>query len=74
MDSLENSIDYCGVLATVQQIARLQEYNLLETLALGIIRGVLREFPVTRVRIRLRKQPVSLLGAIDFIEVEMEDA
>ena len=62
------------MLATVQQIARLQEYNLLETLALGIIRGVLREFPVTRVRIRLRKQPVSLLGAIDFIEVEMEDA
>ena len=74
LDSLDNSIDYSGVLSTVQQIARSQEYSLLETLALKIIRGVLQDFPVNRVRVKLRKKPASLLGQIDHVEVEMEDA
>jgi 7,8-dihydroneopterin aldolase/epimerase/oxygenase len=74
LDSLDHSIDYSRVLSAVQQIAGRQEFNLLETLAYEIIRGVLREFPVSRVRIRLRKRPVSMLGALDYVEVEMEDA
>jgi 7,8-dihydroneopterin aldolase/epimerase/oxygenase len=72
-DSLEESIDYCQVLGTMRQIADAGEYALLETLAYRIVRGVLRSFPVSRVKIKLRKKPAVLAGQIDFVEVEVEE-
>lgn len=74
LDSLDGSIDYCQVLATVKQTAGSQEYNLMETLAYGIVRKVLQDFPVSGARVKLRKRPASLQGEIDFIEVEVEDS
>lgn len=74
LDSLDGSIDYSQVLATVQQTANLREYNLLETLAYGIVRKVLQDFPISGARIKLRKRPASLQGEIDFVEVEVEDS
>jgi dihydroneopterin aldolase len=74
MDSLENSIDYCRVLETVQKAAGSRAYNLLETLAYRIVRSVLQDFPVSRARVKLRKRPAALLGKIDFVEVEVEES
>lgn len=74
LDSLDGSIDYCQVLATVQHTAISREYNLLETLAYGIVRRILQDFPVSGARIKLRKRPESLRGEIDFIEVDVEEA
>ena len=71
-DSLDKSIDYCRVLKMAQEAASAGEYNLMETLAYKIARTVLQNFPVARVRVRLRKRPASLLGQIDFVEVETE--
>ena len=73
-DSLDKSIDYCKVLLTVKQAASVREYNLLETLAYRIVRNILQDFPVQRARVRLRKRPASLLGDIDFVEVEVEES
>jgi dihydroneopterin aldolase len=73
MDSLDDSIDYCRVLAAVQQIARAREYNLLETLAYETVRRVLQDFPISRARIKLRKRPELLRGEIDFVEVQVEE-
>ncbi len=73
-DSLDRSVDYSRVLSIVQQIAAAREYNLVETLAYGIVRGVLQNFPVNRVAVKLRKRPASLSGQIDFVEVETEDS
>ncbi len=73
-DSLDKSIDYCQVLSTVQQTALACEYNLLETLAYRIVRNVVQSFPVSRARVKLQKRPVSLLGEIDFVEVEVEQS
>jgi 7,8-dihydroneopterin aldolase/epimerase/oxygenase len=72
-DSLEKSIDYCRVLLTMQQTAGAAEYALIETLAYRIVRAVLQSFPVSRVRIRLRKRPAVLTGQVDFVEVEVEE-
>jgi dihydroneopterin aldolase len=72
-DSLDRSIDYCQVLAVMQGTAAACEYNLLETLAYKIARNVLRGFPVDRVALKLRKRPASLLGQIDFVEVDVEE-
>ena len=73
-DSLDKSIDYCQVLSMVQQTAGEREYSLLETLAYRIVRNVLQGFPVSRARVKLRKRPASLLGEIDFVEVEIEES
>ncbi len=73
-DSLDKSIDYCQVLKVVQQTAVSREYNLIETLAYKIARNVLQNFPVSLVRVKLRKRPASLLGQVDFVEVEIEES
>ena len=73
-DSLDKSVDYSRVLSVVQETANAHEYNLVETLAYKIVRSVLQTFPVNRVRIKLRKRPVSLLDQIDYIEVEIEES
>ncbi len=72
-DALEKSIDYCQVLSVMQKTASAREYNLVETLAYAIARAVLRSFPVSRVRIKLRKWPAVLAGQLGFIEVEIEE-
>jgi 7,8-dihydroneopterin aldolase/epimerase/oxygenase len=71
-DALDQSIDYCQILSAVQKIAEVREYNLLETLAYGIVQNILQNFPVAHVRVKLRKQPASLLNFLDFVEVEVE--
>jgi 7,8-dihydroneopterin aldolase/epimerase/oxygenase len=71
-DSLSNSLDYTRVLSVVQQTAEAQEYNLVETLAYRIMRNVLQNFPVSRVCVKVRKRPASLLDQINFVEVEIE--
>jgi 7,8-dihydroneopterin aldolase/epimerase/oxygenase len=73
-DDLRKSIDYCQVLSKVQETASAREYNLLETLAYKIARAVLQGFPVSRVRIRVRKRPAILAGQIEHVEVEIEEA
>jgi dihydroneopterin aldolase len=73
-DALEKSIDYCQVLRTAQDTAKASDYNLVETLAYRIARSVLQDFPVNRVKIKLRKRPASLQGQIDFVEVEIEES
>jgi dihydroneopterin aldolase len=73
-DCLEQSVDYCRVLAAVQQAAAAREYSLMETLAYRIVRDILQDFPVSRVRVRLRKRPAILVSEIDFIEAEVEDS
>jgi len=72
-DALDKGIDYCQVLLTVQETANAREYNLLETLAYRIIRAVLQGFPVSRVKVKLRKRPASLMDQIAFVEVEVQE-
>jgi len=73
-DALEKSIDYCQVLRTVQDSAKACEYNLVETLAYRIVRSVLQNFPVSRVKIKVRKRPFILQEQIDYVEVEVEES
>jgi 7,8-dihydroneopterin aldolase/epimerase/oxygenase len=72
-DALDQSIDYCRVLLKAQETAGEREYSLLETLAYKIVRAVLQGFPVSRVRIRLRKRPAVLMEQIEHVEVEIEE-
>ena len=72
-DSLDKSLDYCKLVSTAQEAAVAREYNLLETLTYKIARDILQSYPASRVRVSVRKRPASLLGKIDFVEVEVEE-
>jgi dihydroneopterin aldolase len=74
VDSVDASVDYARILGTAQKTARACEYNLLETLAYRIVRRVLQDFPVSRVRVKLRKRPASMRDEVDFVEVEVEES
>jgi 7,8-dihydroneopterin aldolase/epimerase/oxygenase len=71
-DSLDQSIDYCRILDSVQDIAGAREYLLLETLAYAIIQEVLKKFAVQRTRVKVRKRPAILLDTLNYVEVEIE--
>jgi len=73
-DSLDGSVDYRTVLARVQETSVAREYCLLETLAYKIARDILEAFPVSLVRIKVRKRPASLADKLDFVEVEVEQS
>lgn len=73
-DSLEESIDYSAVLSTVKSAAVARTYSLVETLAYRIVRDVLKQFAVSRVRVRVRKRPAALAEDLDFVEVEVEES
>jgi FolB domain-containing protein len=72
-DDLSHVIDYAKILSKVLEIADGREYALLETLACSITSGVLQEFPVTKVLVKVRKRPVALLDKLDYVEVEIEE-
>ena len=73
-DALEKSIDYCRVLHIVRETAEACDYNLVETLSYRIARTVLRNFPVSRVKIKVRKRPAELQEQLNFVEMEIEES
>lgn len=73
-DSLDESVDYSAVLSTVKSVAAAGAYCLVETLAYRIVRDVLNQFAVNRVRVKVRKRPASLADDLDFVEVEVEES
>jgi len=74
LDDIDRSVDYSRIMETAQKTARACEYNLIETLAYRIVRKVLEDFPVSRVRVRLRKRPATMHNAVDYVEVQVEES
>jgi dihydroneopterin aldolase len=74
LDDIDRSVDYSKIMETAQKTASACEYNLIETLAYRIARKVLVDFPVSRVRVRLRKRPASMRNSVDYVEVQVEES
>jgi dihydroneopterin aldolase len=73
-DALPAALDYTAILARVFEVAHMREYNLVETLAYKLARGVLEAFPVQRVNVKVRKQPAGLTDKLDYVEVEVDQS
>lgn len=63
-DSLEDTVNYSRLYRAVQEVMEGPPKNLLEALAEAIAQKVLAGFPVQAVRVRVRKAPPPLRGAI----------
>jgi len=70
-DSLDQSIDYCQILAKVQETAAERENVLLETLTYAIRQSVLETFHVADVEVKVRKRPKILRDQLDFVEISI---
>ena len=71
-DRIEDAVDYRDVVATVAEVSRARAYHLLEAFAAAVAEAVVAGFPVTRVRVRVRKPDVVLSHAVDHAAVVVE--
>lgn len=59
-DQLADTVDYTAVVERVRSISDGARFNLIEALAAAVADDLLESFPVSRVRVRVRKPEVKL--------------
>ncbi|MGI6143423.1 MAG: dihydroneopterin aldolase [bacterium] len=70
-DDLEDTVNYGLVYRLVEEIVTGEPRRLLEKVAETIAAGILEEFPVTEVVVRVKKPHVPLPGIVDYAAVEI---
>lgn len=70
-DSIAHTVDYEGVFKTVKDHVEGKRFHIIEGLAQEVATSLLREFPVDRVTVRVRKPSVPIQGILDHTEVEI---
>lgn len=73
-DRIEDAVDYRDVVATVVEVSDGTAYHLLEALATALADALVARFPVTRVRVRVRKPDVVLPRPVEHAAVVVERA
>ncbi len=71
-DRIDDALDYREVVARVEAISDARAYHLLEAFSAAIADGLVAEFPVTAVRVRVRKPDVLLEPPVEFAAVAVE--
>lgn len=59
-DQLGDTVDYTEVVARIREISDGRRFNLIEALAAAVADDLVDHFPVSRVRVRVRKPEVRL--------------
>ena len=71
-DRIEDAVDYRDVVAAVAAVSEARAYHLLEAFATAVAETLVARFPVTRVRVRVRKPDVVLAHPVDHAAVVVE--
>ena len=71
-DRIEDAVDYREVVATVARVSDARAYHLLEALAGALADALVDEFPVSAVRVRVRKPDVVLEPPVEHAAVSVE--
>ena len=71
-DRIEDAIDYREVVAAVVEVSDGRAYHLLEAFATEVANELATRFPVSRVRVRVRKPDVVLPRPVDYAAVVVE--
>jgi dihydroneopterin aldolase len=71
-DRIGDAVDYRDVVAAVTAVSEARAYHLLEAFATAIAETLVARFPVTRVRVRVRKPDVVLTQPVDHAAVVVE--
>lgn len=73
-DRIEDAVDYRGIVARVRQISDARSYHLLEAFAAAIADALVADWPVSSVRVRVRKPDVMLDPPVEYAAVSVERA
>jgi dihydroneopterin aldolase len=71
-DRIEDAVDYREVAAAIRRVSDGRAYRLMEALASAVADDLLARFPVTRVRVRVRKPDIRLDAPVDWPAVSVE--
>jgi len=71
-DQLADTVDYTAVVARVRAVNDGQRYNLIEALAAAVADDLVERFPVSRVRVRVRKPEVKLEAPAEYTAATVE--
>ena len=71
-DQLADTVDYTAVVARIREISNGRRFNLIEALAATIADDLLQRFPVSRVRVRVRKPEVQLDEPAEYTAATVE--
>ncbi|HTK22855.1 MAG TPA: dihydroneopterin aldolase [Gaiella sp.] len=73
-DRIEDAVDYRDVLAAVRDVSDAHAYHLLEAFASAVAASLLDRFPLSAVRVRVRKPEVVLSTPVEHAAVVVERA
>jgi dihydroneopterin aldolase len=71
-DHLADTVDYTQVVDRIQAISEGRRFNLIEALAAAVADDLLAAFPVSRVRVRVRKPEVRLAVPVEYTAATVE--
>jgi dihydroneopterin aldolase len=71
-DRIEDAVDYRDVVDAVRQVSAAHTFSLLEAFAWALAETLVQRFPLTRVRVRVRKPDVVLGSAVEHAAVVVE--
>ena len=70
-DKVKNTIDYNDLILFTIDIFRSKDCNLIETVAESICAGIIKNFPVKKVIVKIRKPHAPIPAEFDTVEVEI---
>lgn len=70
-DSLKEAIDYSKVAAAVLQVCQSRPFHLIETVAEHLATRVLADFPISQVRVLVRKLSPVVEPRVEYVSVEV---
>ena len=71
-DAIDEAVDYRRVVARVREISDARAYHLLEAFSAARAAALLEDFPLSGVRVRVRKPDVVLDPPVEFVAVSVE--
>ena len=71
-DRLGDTVDYTEVVACIREVCEGRRFNLIEALAAATADALAERFPVSRVRVRVRKPQVRLGAPVEHTAATVE--
>lgn len=71
-DQLADTVDYVKVIDCIRRVSEAERFNLIEALAAAVADRLLETFPISRVRVRVRKPEVRLEAPVEWTAASVE--
>ena len=70
-DDLKDTVNYDEAVSLIREMFTEKEYNLIEAVGETICSRLLEQYPIQKVRIKIRKPHAPIMANLDTVEVEL---